>query len=57
MNASLTVEIDDELLNEILGCARELHPRETIMLLRGKRKKEALTVSELVIPPFAKPRP
>jgi proteasome lid subunit RPN8/RPN11 len=53
MNADWIVEVDEELLDNMLEGARRLHPRETIALLRGKKKKETLTVSELIIPPFA----
>lgn len=53
MDANWVVEMDDELLKYILEGAKNLYPRETIAFLRGKRKKEVLTVSELVIPPLA----
>jgi proteasome lid subunit RPN8/RPN11 len=53
MSADWVVAMDDELLKHILECAKKLYPRETIMLLRGKAKKEVLTVSELVVPPLA----
>lgn len=48
-----TVSISHELLQTILEGARRLYPRETILLLRGKRKKNLVTVSEFVVPPFA----
>jgi proteasome lid subunit RPN8/RPN11 len=53
MSANWVVVMDDELLKHILECAKRVYPRETIALLRGKVKKEVLTVSELVIPPLA----
>jgi proteasome lid subunit RPN8/RPN11 len=53
METALTVSIDHELLQTIFEGARRLYPRETILLLRGKKKKNHITVSELVIPPLA----
>jgi len=49
----LTVSIDDELLQTILEGARHLYPRETIVLLRGRKKKDTISITELVIPPLA----
>jgi len=53
MTTDLVVLIDKDLLDTILEGARRLHPRETILLLRGKKKRNTVTVSELVVPPFA----
>lgn len=53
MKDSLTVLIDEELLCAILEGARRLYPRETILLLRGKKAKNVITVSDLVVPPLA----
>jgi proteasome lid subunit RPN8/RPN11 len=53
MGVKLVVEMDCELLQEIFESAKRVHPRETILLLRGKKKKDTLTIFELVIPPFA----
>lgn len=53
MRVDVIIEIDNELLNEIFDCAKRVYPRETIMLLRGKKKKDTLAIFELVIPPFA----
>jgi len=47
------VVIRSELLDMILEGARQLHPRETIVLLRGKTDKDVVHVSEVVIPPLA----
>jgi len=49
----MTVSIDHELLQTIFEGARHLYPRETILLLRGKKKKNVITISELVVPPLA----
>ncbi len=42
-----------EILEMILESARRLHPRETILLLRGKASKNVINVSEVLIPPLA----
>lgn len=48
-----TLQISRELLEHILQGARLLHPRENILLLRGKKKNETIQVTDLIIPPFA----
>jgi len=53
MATDLVVSVDKELLDTILEGARRLHPKETILLLRGRKKRNTVTVSELVVPPFA----
>ena len=53
VETAITVSIDHELLMTILEGARRLCPRETILLLRGKKKKNMITISELVVPPLA----
>jgi proteasome lid subunit RPN8/RPN11 len=47
------VVIEKELLDTILEGARRLYPRESIVLLRGKMNREAVTVSDVLIPPLA----
>jgi proteasome lid subunit RPN8/RPN11 len=53
MQASITVSMSRDLLEAILESARRLHPRETILLLRGKRRKNLIEISDFLIPPFA----
>ena len=53
MKAGITVSISQELLQAIFEGARRLYPRETILLLRGEKKKNLIQVSELVVPPLA----
>lgn len=53
MKAGITVSISQELLQAILEGARRLYPKETILLLRGEKKKNLITISELVVPPLA----
>lgn len=47
------VVIRKEQLEFIFESARRLHPRETILLLRGKSNKEAINISEVLVPPLA----
>ena len=51
--ADMTVLISQELLQAIFEGARRLYPKETILLLRGEKKKNLITVSELIVPPLA----
>jgi proteasome lid subunit RPN8/RPN11 len=53
MEKSTTVSIDQELLKLIFETAKRLYPRETLLLLRGKKEKCIIRVSELVVPPLA----
>jgi len=47
------VTMKRELLEMLLEGAKTLHPKETIVLLRGKASKDSINVSEVVIPPLA----
>jgi proteasome lid subunit RPN8/RPN11 len=40
-------------MDAIFEGAKRLYPKETILLLRGKRGKDLVTVSDLVVPPLA----
>lgn len=48
----LQVVMEERLLGELLESARRLHPRETLLLLRGRRKKEEVEITEFLLPPF-----
>jgi len=50
---STKVTMKRELLEMILESARRLHPKETILLLRGKASKNMISISEVLIPPLA----
>jgi len=50
---SVVVSISREALETILENARALHPREAILLLRGKVVKDEIVISDILIPPFA----
>lgn len=53
MAKTVTVSTSQELLDAIFEGARRLYPRETILLLRGKKVKDAIRIVDLVIPPLA----
>jgi len=53
MVKSLSVSLPVELLNAIFEGAKRLYPRETILLLRGKKSRDTIRVEELVVPPLA----
>ncbi len=50
---STEVVISQRLLDAILENAREVYPREMILLLRGKAKKGRIEITDLIIPPLA----
>ena len=53
MRTVVIVSISRELLKAILEGARRLYPKETVLLLRGKKTKNVIIISELVVPPLA----
>lgn len=53
MGAGLKISIDKEVLELILEGARRLYPKETILLLRGKKGKNYIEINVLLIPPLA----
>ncbi len=53
MNEKLSVSIPLELLDTILAGAKQLYPRESFLLLRGRKKGGAITISDLIVAPFA----
>jgi proteasome lid subunit RPN8/RPN11 len=48
-----TVCIKKDILGHILGNAASMHPREMLLLLRGKKSKDQITVTDLLVPPLA----
>jgi proteasome lid subunit RPN8/RPN11 len=49
----MEVLVDRELLEEMLAFAKERHPKEAVMLLRGSVKRETITITDYLFPPFA----
>ena len=53
MDAKLTVSIPHDLLDAILAGAKQLYPRESFLLLRGKKNKNAINIHDLVVAPLS----
>jgi proteasome lid subunit RPN8/RPN11 len=53
MVKNLIVSMSVELLDSIFEGAKRLYPKETFLLLRGKKHKDEIRVSDLVVPPLA----
>jgi proteasome lid subunit RPN8/RPN11 len=49
----VTVSMSFELLDSIFEGARQLYPKETILMLRGKKSKDTIRITDLIIPPLA----
>jgi proteasome lid subunit RPN8/RPN11 len=47
------ISISQDLLQTVFEGAKNVYPRETILLLRGKKKKDLISVTELLVPPLA----
>ena len=54
MPSATTVELPKDMLDAIFAGAKELYPRESFLLLRGKKKKGTIRVTDLVLAPFAR---
>jgi proteasome lid subunit RPN8/RPN11 len=50
--ADLTVQIPKGILDCIYAGAKQLYPRESFLLLRGKKRKNILCIEDLVLAPF-----
>ena len=53
MTAATTVHIPSNILDAIYAGAKELYPRESFLLLRGKKSKGVISITDLVLAPFA----
>lgn len=53
MPDSTVVHVPKELLEAIYAGAKTLYPRESFLLLRGKKSKGIIRVSDLIVAPFA----
>jgi proteasome lid subunit RPN8/RPN11 len=47
------VSIDRELVGLILAGAKNLYPKESILLLRGKKSGNSMKITDLLVPPLA----
>jgi len=48
-----SVLIQRVVVDSILTYAKVLHPKEGILILRGRNEKNTIIIDEVVIPPFA----
>ncbi|MGD6808466.1 MAG: Mov34/MPN/PAD-1 family protein [Candidatus Bathyarchaeia archaeon] len=53
MAKTVAVSISRELLYSIFVSAKQLYPKETVLILRGKKKKDTIHITDLLVPPFA----
>ena len=53
LTLSKEVLIKREVINSILTYAKIFHPRESILLLRGRKDKNRIILDEVVIPPLS----
>jgi proteasome lid subunit RPN8/RPN11 len=53
MTDQLKVQIPSNILDAIYAGAKELYPRESFLLLRGKKSKGAIKITDLILAPFA----
>lgn len=53
MSSSTVVQLPREILEAIYAGAKQLYPRESFLMLRGKKKKGVIRVSDLLLAPFA----
>ena len=53
MSTETTVQLPKEILNAIFAGAKALYPRESFLLLRGKKTKGTIRINDLVLAPFA----
>jgi proteasome lid subunit RPN8/RPN11 len=53
MSQTVSVAIPSDILEAIFAGAKELYPRESFLLLRGKKKKGVICITDLVLAPFA----
>jgi proteasome lid subunit RPN8/RPN11 len=50
---TLLIEIPQDILDTIYSGAKQLYPRESFLLLRGKKNKGIIKITDLVLAPFA----
>ncbi len=53
MSQTTTVQLSREILESIYAGAKQLYPRESFLLLRGKKRQGIIRVTDLVLAPFA----
>lgn len=53
MPKPLTIKVPSNVLEAIYAGAKELYPRESFLLLRGKKHKDTIHITDLILAPFA----
>ena len=53
MPNATVVQVPADILQAIYAGSKRLYPRESFLLLRGKKRKGVISVSDLVLAPFA----
>ena len=53
MQTNTTVHIPSNILDAIYAGAKELYPRESFLMLRGRKSKGIIHITDLVLAPFA----
>lgn len=53
MPQAITIHIPSNILDAVYAGAKELYPRESFLLLRGKKSKGIISITDLVLAPFA----
>ena len=53
MTTATIVHIPSNILDAIYAGAKNLYPRESFLLLRGKKNKGIISITDLVLAPFA----
>ena len=48
----MRIVVPEGLLQNMMDMARDVHPREVILLLRGKRRGDEIKVTEYLFPPL-----
>jgi proteasome lid subunit RPN8/RPN11 len=49
----MIVRFEKSVVDSILSHALDMYPREAILLLRGKKRKDEMLIDEIVVPPLA----
>ena len=47
----MEILVERGLLEEMLSFARERHPKEAVLMLRGKVSKDSITLTDYLFPP------
>jgi proteasome lid subunit RPN8/RPN11 len=53
MPAATVIRIPSNILDAVYAGAKELYPRESFLLLRGKKSKGIISITDLLLAPFA----